>query len=292
MTVDERALGDLIVESQDLQSDALRDTKEASSNLVEIHHERLATGVDPDEQSYKAEQYNENRRKVLRNGGIGLGGLAAAAATFGTALTALVAGPAAAQGDDTDVMILQTAASLENLAVATYGAALTLDFVKTGNKTVKAFAETTMKQHGEHADAFNSLAKSLGGKEQTEANPKYAAVVEKAKPTLTDYTPLVMLATSLEQVATQTYNANMVLLSDKDALKQMASVMGVESQHLATLRAVGALLAGGAPELITVKATDGAVDLSKLPAAAGSVGFEGPFEGTENASPPEEGAVK
>ena len=62
--------------------------------------------------------------------------------------------------------------------------------------------------------------------------------------------------------------------------------MGVEAQHLAVLRAVGALL-GGAPELIKIP-----TEPAKLPAAAGSVSFPEPFQGTDLASPPEEGAVK
>ena len=67
----------------------------------------------------------------------------------------------------------------------------------------------------------------------------------------------------------------------------MASVMGVESQHLATLRAVGALLAGGAPELIAIP-----TDVAALPAAAGSVAFPQPFEEPDMASPPAEGALQ
>ena len=63
--------------------------------------------------------------------------------------------------------------------------------------------------------------------------------------------------------------------------------MGVESQHLATLRAVGALLAGGAPDLIAIP-----TDVAQLPAAAGSVAFPDAFQGMTMASPPEEGAVK
>jgi len=63
-------------------------------------------------------------------------------------------------------------------------------------------------------------------------------------------------------------------------------VMGVETQHLATLRAVGALLEGGVPELIAIP-----TDLAALPAAAGSVAFPEPFEKPNLASPPEEGAV-
>ncbi len=66
----------------------------------------------------------------------------------------------------------------------------------------------------------------------------------------------------------------------------MASVMGVESQHLATLRAVGALLEGGAPQLIAIP-----TDVAALPAAAGSVAFPKAFEEPNMASPPEEGPV-
>ena len=295
MTIDDRALHELIVESEDLQVDALRTTKSATSDLVEIRHEAKRNGIDPEEQAFYTDRYNSNRRSVLRNGGLGLGAFAARGAIatgFGAAITALVAGPAAAQSDDIDIMVLQTAAALENLAVDTYGKALTLDFIKNGNATVKAFAMTTMKQHDDHAKAFNAMTKGLKGKEQTKTDDKYQKVVDDALPTLTDPAKVVDLATSLETVATQTYNNNIALMRDNDSKALMASVMGVESQHLATLRAVGALLAAGATDLITVKDTTGAVDLAKLPAAAGSVAFPEAFEPTDMASPPEEGAVK
>jgi hypothetical protein len=69
----------------------------------------------------------------------------------------------------------------------------------------------------------------------------------------------------------------------------MVQVMGVEAQHLATLRAVRALLEGGAEELVAVP-----TDLAALPAAAGSVAFEGALEKApeELVAPPESGAVK
>jgi hypothetical protein len=96
----------------------------------------------------------------------------------------------------------------------------------------------------------------------------------------------VTLAATLEQVATETYLNELNMLEDKTAVTLVGSVMGVESQHLATLRAVGALLAG-APDLIKIP-----TDLAKLPAAAGSVAFPDAFQGVSMASPPEEGAVK
>ena len=240
MTVDDRALHGLIVESQDLQADALRDMKGKLSDAAELSHDRGRASLDPD----TIQSFNEGRRSALRNGGLGMGAFAArglVAGGIGAALTGILAAPASAQDGGMDVQILQTAASLENLAVATYGAALGLDFIKSGNAVVKKFAETTMKQHDEHADAFNAMAKTLKGAEQ------------------------------------------------KDTKALMASVMGVESQHLATLRAVAALLAGGdaGAALIAIP-----TNVAKLPAAAGSVAFPKPFEPTDMASPPEEGAVK
>ncbi len=288
MTIDERGLRELIVESQDLQGDALRDMDGHVSNLVDLRADRRKDGIDLDALA----RFNMGRREALRNGGLGIGAFAARgviAGAFGTALAGLVAAPASAQDGGVDVQILQTASSLENLAVATYGAALTLPFIADGNATVKAFAETTMMQHQEHGDAFKALTKALGGTEQMETNPKYQTVVDDMLPTLTDPAKVVELATALETVATQTYVANMSLLEDMDSKAAMASVMGVEAQHLATLRAVGALLGGGeaGAALIAIP-----TDLAMLPAAAGSVAFPEPFEGTEMASPPEEGAIQ
>lgn len=288
MTVDERALRELIVESEDLQVDALRDMKGVQADLADGRADRQRAGVDPEE----ARQFAANRRKLLAEDGFGLSTLAAVGglgAAFATAMSTMFGSPAGAQDDgtDVDVMVLQTASSLENLAVATYDAALGLDFIKNGNPVVKTFAETTMKQHKEHGDAFKSATKTLGGEEQTEPNSKYLKVVEDATPGLTDPAKVVDLAMALEQVATQTYVANLSLMSDTTSKELMASVMGVESQHLATLRAVSALLAGGGADLIAIP-----TNLAKLPAAAGSVAYPEPFEGTEKASPPEEGAVK
>lgn len=288
MTVDERALHELIVESEDLQVDALRDMEGIRADLADGRADRLRHGVDPDE----AHEFAENRRRLLADDGFGLSTLAAVGGlgtAFAAAMTTMFGAPAGAQGsgDDVDVMVLQTASSLENLAVATYDAALGLDFIKDGNPVVKKFAQTTMKQHQEHGDAFKGATKTLGGEEQTEPNPKYLKVVNDAKPGLKDPAAVVELAMALEQVATQTYVANLSLLNDTTSKELMASVMGVESQHLATLRAVNALLAGGGADLIAIP-----TDLAKLPAAAGSVAFPEPFEGTEKASPPEEGAVQ
>ena len=283
MSVDDTRLGELIVESQDLQADARAVDRAVLSDLRELGRSRRGRPVDLD----AVRRYRDGRRTVLRRGGFGMGALAARGllgTAFGAAVTSIVARPVSAQ-EDVDIQILQTAASLENLAVATYGAALGLPFFGD-NQVVVTFAETTRDQHAEHAAAFNARAENLGGQRQEATNPRYTPVVEDATPTLTDYAAVVELAATLEEVAQDTYLANLSLLSNSETKLLMATVMAVETQHLATLRAVGALL-GAAPELIAIP-----TDVAALPAAAGSVAFPEAFEEPDLASPPEEGAVQ
>jgi len=287
LSIDERALGELIVESQDLQSDALRDAKAVTADMADLHADRRRDGINTDE----IERYNQSRRGLLRSLGVGAGGLTArgmAGGGIASALLALVAKPAAAD-QALDVQILQTASSLEILAVATYQAALELPFMQNVPAAVATFAKTTMSQHDEHRKAFQGQTKALGGKEQTAPNSKFVPVVEQAKPTLKSPLDVVKLAETLETVATQTYLENTSQLENKTALSLMASVMGVETQHAATLRAVKALLEGGAPELIKIPI---GADVAKLPPAAGSVAFPESFEPVKMIAEPETGAVK
>lgn len=277
-------LGELITESRDLQADAMRDVVAVTRAMPEVHRETSEVTSDPE----FIREWNLERRRLLRNGGLGMGALASRGllgTAFGSAVLGVVAAPVAAQGGDVSVSIFQTAASLENLAVGTYEAALGLPFFGE-NQVVVTFAETTMQQHAEHGQAFNGQAEALGGQPQMGTNPKYTPIVEEAAAGLTDYAKVVELASTLEEVAQDTYLANLALLPTGEQRQLMASVMAVETQHLAVLRAVGALLAGGAPQLIAIP-----TDLAALPAAAGSVAFPEPFEEPQLASPPEEGAL-
>jgi len=274
---------ELIEESQDLQVDAMRTAQEPLDEIVEAGRERRSTKEYAE--LVRAEQDRHSAAPWLGAGIVaGAAGLVAASAS-----------PAFAEAN-ADVMAMQTAASLENLAVFTYKTALTLPYLKTSDraiKTVAAFATITMGQHTEHGKAFNARVVALGGKEQTQTNPKYTPVVKGMVPKLVAGGPLdvVGLAITLEDLATSTYVKNIQTVTDPQVRLLFGTIAGVESQHLATLYAVQALLKGGAPQLITVKATGGAVDAAKLPAAAGSVGIPETFKKTELASPPSEGAV-
>ena len=122
------------------------------------------------------------RRSLLAHG-IG-GGRALAAAGLGGALLALMARPAFAD-QTADVQMLQTATSIEIVAIATYDAALKLPFMGSLPKVVQTFATTTKQQHTEHMQAFSAAVRALGGKAQTAPDPVLLGVVNKAKPGLT-----------------------------------------------------------------------------------------------------------
>ena len=279
--IDDKAFEELIEESQDLHSDAIAVAGATLPDLADYAADRRNAGM-LDIEPVELEAYNASRNAMITKVGLAVGGAVGVGLVSG-----LFATEAYAADGGIDVMMLQTAVSLELLAVATYGAALTLPFIKDGNPVIVKFAQTTMSQHAEHRAAFSAQTKALGGTDQTATNPKYTPIVEAAKPNLKAPADVVMLAATLEQVATETYLNDLNQFTDVTSRKLMASVMGVECQHLATLRAVGALI--GTPDLIKIPL---GADISKLPAAAGKVAFPDAFEGVTMASPPEEGAVK
>jgi hypothetical protein len=264
-------------------------TRESLTEVVETGHDRR-NGRDFDREE-------SGLFAISSREGIGRGlaaGTTLGAAAFAGTLLGLTSSPAFAEAP-ADIQMLQTSASIENLAVSTYKTALTLPFIggPTANPVVKAFVETTLSQHAQHAQAFNSAAIALGGRAQNGPDPKYVPDVHQAVTAISTQTPsagalsVVQLALSLENVATATYVANCSGLTDSNSRKITASIMGVEAQHVATLYAVQALLKGGAAQLIALSPT--VVD--RLPAAAGSVGFPNPFYPTTQASPASEGAL-
>lgn len=285
--IDEAALAPLLEESQDTHADSMGVTRTSLEEMVELGQERRASGLDPDEAEAFARTRDERLTPAF-GGKILAAAAAAAAAGTGTAFGALLAGKAFA-AQPTDVQILQTAASIEVLAVATYQTALTLPFIggSSANGVVKAFAQMTMAQHQQHQQAFNAAVTKLGGKPQNNPDPALLQVVNKAKPGLSGPAPVVALALELEQGAAETYVANVAALADANAKAVTASIMGVEAQHAAILRAVQALLQANAPQLIALPPAP----LSALPAAAGSVGFPDAFFPTNQARPANEGAL-
>jgi uncharacterized protein YbjQ (UPF0145 family) len=286
MTADPRALTELLEESQDLQADALRPTHAALDELVELSHSSR-----DDDPAANLEFHQEHTRLLTSS----LGGAAILGAAGGAALIGVLASAASASSS-TDIQILQTAASIENLAVATYKTALTLPYIggASADPVITKFATVTMGQHVQHADAFNSAAKHLGGKAQHKPDPTFVPVVNSAVKSLGSATPaqgalgVVGLALELENIAAETYIKDTTLAKSTSNKALFASIMGIEAQHVSVLLAVQALLKAGAPQLISLAPGTGAA----LPAVAGSIGFPNAFYPTKSAAPAKQGVVK
>ena len=92
----------------------------------------------------------------------------------------------------------------------------------------------------------------------------------------------------LENIAAETYVKDTALATRQTDKQLLASIMGIEAQHVAVLLAVQALLMADAPQLISLASGTAAM----LPAAAGSVGFPNAFYKTNSAAPAAQGAVK
>ena len=290
MSMDEKALGELLVESQDLHSDAMRSSPESLAAMVELGLERRASGgLNRDE----PEQFATDRRRLVRTTllrATAAGGGLLAASGLGAALLRWMSRPAFAD-EALDVQMLQTSAAIENLAVATYDKALGLDFIGGGaaNPTVRDFVTTTKDQHAEHATAFNAAVTRLQGTPQTEPAPILQAAVDKAlDPAPTTPVPVVELAIELETAAAHTYQSNVDALTDADARQLTASIMGVEAQHVSVLLTVKALLDGNQPELVALDAANA----ERLPEDAATAGIPDPFGATDKARAADEGAIE
>ena len=279
MTIDEQELAELTSRSRDVHNDAMRETREPLSEIVEVGREHRANDeIDPLAGREFAKQRNfQLGKRVGLLGGVGIG----------AALLGLFDQPAFAD-KPSDIQMLQTSASIEVLAIAAYTAVLGLPFAGSLPAVVQTFVTTTKDQHMQHLQAFNAAATALGGKAQSMADPVLAKVVEAAKPGLTGPGPVLDLAIELENTAAETYVAHTGALEDENAKKVTASIMGVEAQHVSVLLAVQALLSGGLVDQIALPPPN----LSALPAAAGGVGFPNAFYKTDLARAADEGAVK
>lgn len=286
MTADPLALGELLEESQDLQADALRPTHDTLNEIVEC------SSMVPDAGVAANARFHEEHQRSLHSS---LAATSILGAAGGVALVGVLASAASA-ASTSDVQMLQTAASIENLAVATYRTALTLPYIggSAADPVVTKFAQVTMGQHAQHADAFNAAVKHLGGKAQSKPDPAFVPVVNKAVASLNGATAtqgalgVVALALELENIAAETYVKDTTLAQSDSNKALFASIMGIEAQHVSVLLAVQALLMAGAPQLISLSPGTAAA----LPAAAGSVGFPNAFYQTNKAAPAQQGAVK
>ncbi|MEV5957017.1 ferritin-like domain-containing protein [Streptomyces sp. NPDC051987] len=185
------------------------------------------------------------------------------------------------------VLVLQTAASLENLAVQSYTTAAGLPFVVRGNARLRALVARNRAHHLAHAQAFNQAVVRAGGAPQHAADPLYAATVSSRLAAMTDPDSLVSLLTELEgnNAGTCTRYAS---LAEHGGLRSLfVNVASVEAQHGAELLILRTLPDDGATAAHPRGATARAV-----PAAAATAGVPHAVYPTASASAINEGAVR
>jgi hypothetical protein len=192
-----------------------------------------------------------DRRRILVGAGIASGGVLLAAcgsssksssagATSSTAPAQTSAAGTSSGGDSGgDTAGLRLNASLENLAVFAYGATLTAagkGQFGTVPASVAGFASNTMKQHAEHAQAFNAALVKAGGKAYTDPDPALKQTVLDAFGKTKSVPDIAKLALLLENTAGHTYTKQFGEFDSAEAVAALATIQPVERQHAAILQ--------------------------------------------------------
>jgi len=192
-----------------------------------------------------------SRRAFLFGGGAVIGGVALASSGFGSGLAAAatrrgMSMPAAVSAQNAqkltgDLAVVALAASLENLAVATYQAGI--DAATKGSlgevpPAVVTFAQTAQSQHKDHAAAWNAVLTGAGKKAVTGVDLTVKKSVDKAFAQVKDVPGLAKLALDLENVAAATYISAIGVVKAPAGIKTAASIQPVEMQHAAILHFV------------------------------------------------------
>lgn len=190
-----------------------------------------------------------SRRGFLMGAGVTLGGLALAAcgssskssSSGASTTTPSTAGSATTTGGALtgDLAVVALAASLENLAVAVYGAgisAATAGKLGAVPPAVVTFAQTAKAHHTEHASAWNAVLSGAGKTPITGVDKTVKdAVTDPALMKVKDVGGLATLALTLENAAAATYLEAISVVTAPAGIKTAATIEPVELQHAAIL---------------------------------------------------------
>jgi hypothetical protein len=227
-----------------------------TSDLADAHHESLPSmresfvewsdaNDDVREGLSRLVSTPSSRRAFLLGGGALLGGVALVGSGVGSGLAAAaprrgVAVPAAksAQKLSGDLAVVALAASLENLAVATYQAgidAATKGALGDVPPAVVTFAQTAQGQHEDHAAAWNAVLTGAGKQAVSGVDLTVKKSVDAAFAQVKDVPGLAKLALDLEKSAAATYIAAIGVVKSPAGIKTAATIQPVELQHAAIL---------------------------------------------------------
>jgi len=219
----------------------------------DIRAQAAARRAENDE---RAERARVNRRRFLAGtGGVaGVALLAACSSSSSSSSSAVASSSAAASGSASasssamaggfgqnltgDLQVVAMAASLENSGIATYTAgikAATAGKLGTVPPAIVTFAETAMSQHEDHQKAWNSVLTAGGKQPVTGVDPVVQPVINTAFAKVTTVGGLAALALMVENIAGETYQNGLSVISSAAGIKTAASIEPVEFQHAAIL---------------------------------------------------------
>ena len=202
------------------------------------------------------EEWGANLSSVVRQpstrrsfflGAAGAVALGAAAACSGgspstvTTSSTPAAPPAPRETYTGDLKVVALATSLENLAVTAYEGALRkagTNELGTVPPAVATFIQTAMKQHSDHAQAWNAVLSKVGKPTINDAplsiTQEQVSLLTAAK-TVPD---VAKLALNLENIAAQTYTFATANMTDSGGIMTAATIQPVETMHAAILNFV------------------------------------------------------
>lgn len=261
MQISERELRSMTADVDEMHNASLPIMKEALAEWSELH-QQIRSGVA---------KVAPSRRGFLMGAGVALGGLALAACGSSSKTSTPAAGSTTPSSLPTtggkltgDLAVVALAASLENLAVQTYGAgisAATAGKLGTVPPAVVTFAQTVMKQHSDHAAAWNAVLSGAGKSPVTGIDKTVNdAVVTPAFAKVKDAGGLAKLALVLENAAAATYLEAISVVEAPAGIKTAATIEPVELQHAAILNFV----LGNYPVPDTFTKMDGARPLTDV----------------------------
>jgi len=215
-----------------------------TADLADAHHDTLPGMLAA------ANEMGASRRSFLLGAGALLGGVAIAGSGLtnglgsglglggGSGIAGASTRAAKSSGLTGDLAIVALAASLENLAVATYQAGI--DAATAGKlgavpPAVVTFAQTAQSQHRDHAAAWNGVLTGAGKQAVTGVDLTVKKSVDQAFGSVTDVPGLAKLALDLEEGAAATYLAAIGAVKSPAGLATAASIHPVELQHAAIL---------------------------------------------------------
>lgn len=137
-----------------------------------------------------------------------------------------------------DLKVVALATALENLAVSAYSGALQkagAGQLGTVPPAVATFIQTAMKQHSDHAQAWNAVLSKAGKPTINDAPLSITQDQVNMLNAATSVPDVAKLALNLENVAAQTYTFATANVADAGGIMTAATIQPVETMHAAIL---------------------------------------------------------